>query len=231
MFLITGLGNPGGAYAFTRHNAGYMVIDRLAERMGIRCDSEGGVVGRNYLYAASHIGDEEVGLVKPLTFMNRSGAAVAPILEELGGESGFDASFLIVVCDDCDLPFGKLRVRPSGGAGGQRGLESIIEHTGSKDFLRVRMGIGRPGSVENDENDDGEGDGHASGSGGFDPVSIDEEELSEYVLSPFSKEQQEGLGVFLDRGADAVEAVIKDGVERAMNVYNCRVRFFYFDLG
>jgi PTH1 family peptidyl-tRNA hydrolase len=215
LFLITGLGNPGGAYAFTRHNAGYMVIDRLARRMGIRLDSEGGGRGSNYLFASTTVGDEEVGLVKPLTFMNRSGAAVAPILEELGGESGFDATSLIVVCDDCDLPFGKLRVRKSGGAGGQRGLESIIEHTGSKDFLRVRMGIGRPGVVNEDDGADGQASVDSGSSG-----SIDDEELSEYVLSPFSKVQNDGLDEFIDRGADAVEAVIKDGVERAMNLYN-----------
>ena len=211
MVLTFGLGNPGGAYAFTRHNAGYMVIDRLADRMGTHLDSEGGGRGNNYLFASSHIGDEEVRLVKPLTFMNRSGGAVAYIMEELGEEPGLDAGSIIVVCDDCDLPFGKLRVRKSGGAGGQRGLASIIEHLGSKEFARVRMGIGRPGdgAVEGD-------DGEAGA-----PVGLyDGEELSEYVLSPFSKDQQKGLDEFIGRGADAVESIIRDGVERAMNHYN-----------
>ena len=195
MVLIAGLGNPGASYLFTRHNAGFMVIDRLSMRAGIDSE-EGGRRGSNFLYGRGTVGGEEVVLMKPLTFMNRSGGAVAPLLSDLG----LDAASLIVVCDDCDLPFGKLRVRKSGGAGGQKGIGSIIEQLGSKDFARVKMGVGRPG-----------GDGS---DGDYD------EDLSEYVLSPFSKEQRRDLGEFVERGAAAVEAIISDGVEKAMNLYN-----------
>ena len=136
MKVIVGLGNPGQNYAGTRHNLGFLVIDRIAARVGISienqiCDS---LVGQALL------GEERIVLAKPQTFMNRSGTAVA----KLAREYCVGADTLTVVNDDLDLPFGRIRIRVDGGTGGHRGLQSIIESLAGAPFQRVRVGIGRP---------------------------------------------------------------------------------------
>lgn len=136
MKLIAGLGNPGPQYANTRHNAGFMLLDRLAYELGapIRRGAHQGLIGE------AQIGGEKVILLKPLTYMNLSGQSVVPALRyyKLGPGD------LIVVSDDLDLPLGKLRLRTSGSSGGQRGLQSIIQMLGTQDFARLKCGIGRP---------------------------------------------------------------------------------------
>lgn len=135
MTLIIGLGNPGGEYALTRHNAGFMLVDRLSAEYGIGLSIKG-----KGLRGMGRIAGEEVALLKPLTYMNRSGQAVSEFLQlhPVGPEN------IIVAFDDCDLPLGKIRIRGGGGSGGHNGLASVIEALGTKDIPRIRLGIGRP---------------------------------------------------------------------------------------
>ncbi|MEW6127152.1 MAG: aminoacyl-tRNA hydrolase [Acidobacteriota bacterium] len=190
MKLIVGLGNPGRDYEKTRHNLGFMLIDRLFERAG----------GHRFREEASaeiaevNLAGERIMLVKPLTYMNLSGNAVRPLLEKYAGG---EASNLIVACDDVALPFGMIRIRPHGSAGGQKGLQSIIDRLGSQNFPRLRLGI-KPE--------------HQVG------------QLKNFVLSPIPRKDYEALNAVLDRASDAVEMILKDDVERAMQSFNERVK-------
>ncbi len=134
--IIVGLGNPGDEYGRTRHNSGFRVVRMLAQEMGVRMRSSGG----DYLVGEGNISGRDVLLVLPLTYMNRSGLAVAHILEERGESP----DVLLVVCDDVNMPLGWLRVRRKGGDGGNRGLESIIQALGTEAFARLRLGVGEP---------------------------------------------------------------------------------------
>jgi PTH1 family peptidyl-tRNA hydrolase len=178
---IFGLGNPGLRYALTRHNAGFMVVDALAARLGFRfrtfTDRE---------VARRQFSGDELVLVKPLLFMNESGIVVRKQLERRPDR-------LLVICDDMALPFGRLRLRPSGSDGGHKGLGSIIAQLGRSDFPRLRVGIDAP----------------ARSSDGID-----------YVLKRFPEEQEELLPEVLQRAADACIAVVTQGLERAMNRFN-----------
>ena len=190
MKLIVGLGNPGREYEATRHNLGFMLIDRLFERAG----------GRRFRDEASAkvaevtLARERVLLAKPQTFMNLSGNSVRPLLERYAEG---DAANLVVASDEAALPFGMIRVRPRGSAGGQKGLKSIIERLGTQDFARVRLGV-KPD--------------HPLG------------DLSSYVLSPIPKRDRELLDQMLDRAADAVDVILTAGVERAMALFNERIK-------
>ncbi len=188
MKLVVGLGNPGPEYADSRHNAGFRVVAELARRHGIALSRERRLLGR---FGRGRVCGIETGLLEPHTYMNRSGEAVVAATTEFPlAELGSD---LVVVYDDLDLPFGRLRIRPGGGAGGQKGLADIQNRLGRNDFPRLRVGIGRPPS-------------------GDDPV--------DYVLAPFDAEQQAGLTEVLERAADAVEVILTDGVQLAMNRFN-----------
>ncbi|HWO00185.1 MAG TPA: aminoacyl-tRNA hydrolase [Blastocatellia bacterium] len=190
MKLVVGLGNPGTEYEETRHNLGFMLIDRLFERAG-------GRRFRNEFAAKTTeivLAGERVLLVKPQTFMNLSGDAVKPLLER---HAEGDTANLIVASDEAALPFGMIRVRPRGSAGGQKGLKSIIDRLGSGEFARVRMGV-KPDH----------------------PVS----DLASFVLSKIPRRERETLEEVLDRAADAVEVVLAEGVERAMQRFNERVK-------
>ena len=136
MKIVVGLGNPGSTYEGTRHNIGFRVIDRLARQHNIALDQHrcAALIG----LGKSH--EEPLLLAKPQTFMNRSGVAVAALLEEYG----VTAADLVVIYDDLDLPLGRIRIRTQGNAGGHRGVSSIIEHLGGVPFNRIRVGIGRP---------------------------------------------------------------------------------------
>ena len=136
MKIIAGLGNPGAEYAHTKHNVGFMLVDALAEELGIDAWRE----KFNALVAEGRIGAEKVLLVKPLTYMNESGRALAPLLDwyKLAPEE------LIVVHDDMDIAVGTIRLRRKGSAGGHNGIKSLLAHIGSQEFSRVRIGIGRP---------------------------------------------------------------------------------------
>jgi PTH1 family peptidyl-tRNA hydrolase len=135
MRIVIGLGNPGERYAATRHNLGFLVVERAAERLGLSWVEE---AGRLSLVARGRRGDESFALAKPQTFMNASGEA----LVQLAGQDGIDRDGLLVVLDDLDLPTGQLRIRRRGSAGGHRGLESIIASLESPEFARLRIGIG-----------------------------------------------------------------------------------------
>jgi len=191
--LVVGLGNPGPRYAGTRHNAGALVVERLAERHGLALD-EHRFEGR---FGQGRVAGAPVALLLPETFMNRSGEAVGDALEGLG--LAHPGRELLVVYDDLDLPFGRLRLRPVGGSGGHRGMTDVMAHLAAMGhgeggaFPRLRVGIGRPPA-------------------GADPVA--------WVLAPFAPAERARLPGLLDAGAAAVEAVLREGVEAAMNRVN-----------
>jgi PTH1 family peptidyl-tRNA hydrolase len=183
--LVVGLGNPGRKYEQTRHNLGFLVIDRIA--------AENEVTMRKKICDAL-MGDwpshgEKVLLVKPQTFMNRSGEAVKCSIRKFGASQ----EDLIVVYDDLDLPFGRIRIRPRGSAGGHRGLLSIIEGVGGAPFYRVRIGIGRP------------------------PEGVNAED---YVLERFNSQEMAEVSDVVTRAAEAVSSLLKDGGQRAMERFN-----------
>lgn len=136
MKMIAGLGNPGAEYAKTKHNAGFMLVDALAERLGADAWRE----RYDALVVETRIGSEKVLLVKPLTYMNESGRAIGPLMSWYK----LEAEDLIVVHDDMDIPAGTVRIRRKGSAGGHNGIRSILAHLGDEHFARVRIGIGRP---------------------------------------------------------------------------------------
>ena len=187
-YLIVGLGNPGPRYHDNRHNVGFMVVDALADdaRIPIRRVEFRALVGKGTLE------NEPAILAKPQTFMNDSGQAVAPLMRfyKIPNEK------LLVVHDDLDLPFGTLRLRPRGGAGGQRGMGSIMAKLDTQDFARLRVGIGRP-------------------PGRMDPA--------DYVLQSFSDEEEDLLGRTLEQARAAIELWLEEGIEEAMSCYNRNV--------
>lgn len=184
-FLLIGLGNPGREYANTRHNFGFMLIDRIAVRLnarGMKVQSKAIVLDARYE-------ERKLILAKPQTFMNLSGQSV----QGLAHFYKVPFTNLIVLSDDLDLPFGTIRIRASGGPGGQRGLSSILEKLGTKDIPRMRLGIGRP-------------------PGRMDPA--------DYVLQNFSKDENQILSETLDRAADATLEFVSNGLNAAMNKFN-----------
>jgi PTH1 family peptidyl-tRNA hydrolase len=191
MWLLAGLGNPGPVYSRNRHNVGYWCVNRLARLHGIPLKAK-----RLATIGDGSIADVPVLLTKPRTFVNRSGHAVAALLRNFK----IERERMLVICDDLDLPVGKLRLRAGGGHGGQKGLRSIIGATGSGDFPRLRIGIGRPVV-----------DGQPS---------RDPDAVADYVLSNPTPQEVEALQTTVAQAAEAVEAVLRDGLEAAMNRYN-----------
>jgi PTH1 family peptidyl-tRNA hydrolase len=183
--LIVGLGNPGPGYAGNRHNLGFMVADLLAGRMGGRFKSHRTCCE----VLEGRLADRRVVLAKPRTYMNLSGGPVAGAMRFF--KIGLDS--LIVVYDDLDLPFGTIRLKGSGGEGGHNGLSSITKSLSSKDFLRVRFGIGRP-------------------PGRQDPA--------DYVLRDFSATERRELPVLLEHCADATQTLLLQGLERTQNQFH-----------
>jgi len=183
--LIVGLGNPGRRYAGNRHNVGFQVLDRLAGARGLAFTRR----QSNALVATGEIAGRAVVLAKPQTYMNDSGRAVAPLVRFYQVEPGD----LLVVYDDLDLPFGTLRLRPEGGAGGHHGMESIIAALSRQDFPRLRIGIGRP-------------------PGRMDPIA--------YVLQDFDRQEQEFLPELYDRAVAAIESFLREGVALTMSRHN-----------
>ena len=185
--LIIGLGNPGGLYEGTRHNVGFQVVDRLAKINHIL------ITARRFksLYGTGRINSQRVILLKPMTFMNRSGEAVEKAIDFFQ----LELEDLIVIHDDLDLPFGRLRFKLRGGDGGHQGVRSIIEVLGKNTFLRLKVGIGRPPR-------------------GRDPA--------EYVLTPFDETLRDHLEGMISRGAESLMVMLLEGLERAMNRYQKR---------
>jgi PTH1 family peptidyl-tRNA hydrolase len=186
--LVVGLGNPGPRYAATRHNAGFMVIEELGARIGGSFKAHKGPNGGADVLAG-RLGGHSVLLAKPRSFMNESGGPVAAI----GQFYKVAAPDLIVIHDELDLPFGALRLKAGGGEGGHNGLKSTSNSLGSKDYVRVRFGVGRP-------------------PGRQDPA--------DYVLREFSVAERKELAFLIDRAADAVEVLIESGLEAAQNRFN-----------
>jgi PTH1 family peptidyl-tRNA hydrolase len=201
MKLIVGLGNPGIEYQFTPHNAGFLAIDRLAEVCGVSVSNR----RAKALTARARLAGQDVLLAKPETFMNLSGMSVAALLQELelGQDSqGGPAEDLIVIYDELAIPLGQLRIRERGSAGGHNGVKSLLSSLGTEEWIRVRIGVGKPPTVT----------GREVKAGGTD-----------YLLSPMRKMMLQELDVVLDDVVRAVEMILKDGVKKAMNEFNKKV--------
>jgi len=218
--LVVGLGNPGDSYRHHRHNLGFMVVEELARRLGLTFQSG----GPSYLVAAGGGQTERIFLLKPLTYMNRSGRAIGDWSRDTGvsvtgqpsapaGEPGDEAGAPeaaespepmgirpLVICDDLSLPLGSVRLRPSGSSGGQNGLASVIDHLGGEEFPRLRLGIA--------------------------PVTwnIDPEDWSEYVLAEFETKERPAAANLVDHAATALEFWVQHGLEPTISRFNLRVR-------
>lgn len=187
MKLVAGLGNPGDKYAGTRHNIGFLVVQRVADRASVSVKKK----GYQGLYGTGKVAGQETTLLLPQTFMNLSGASVGSACKSLGLAPGD----LIVVHDDIDLPYGSLKIKTGGGHGGHNGIRSIRQVLGDGEFVRVKIGVGRP-----------QGGGDVAG----------------YVLGPFSAEEKKVLENVLENAAMAVEAILEKGTAWAMNEFNNR---------
>ncbi|MDD3218639.1 MAG: aminoacyl-tRNA hydrolase [Lachnospiraceae bacterium] len=186
MYLIVGLGNPGKKYEKTRHNMGFDTIDELIDKHNIP------EAGKKFqaLYGKGVLAQEKVILAKPLTFMNLSGESVREMVDYFKIDPEEE---LIVIYDDIDLDPGQVRIRAKGSAGGHNGIKSIIQHLGTQQFMRIKVGVGAK------------------------PKGWD---LADYVLGQFSKEDRALVDDAIARSADAVEMIVRDGIDAAMNEYN-----------
>ncbi|MGE0392993.1 MAG: aminoacyl-tRNA hydrolase [Vicinamibacterales bacterium] len=187
MVLIAGLGNPGREYRDTRHNVGFMVADELARRHALTFGAAPSQVPEALV--AKVFGPPPVLLAKPLTFMNRSGDAVAALARYYG----IEPAGVLVVVDEVALPFGRLRARARGSAGGHNGLKSVVDRLGTTEFPRLRLGVGR-GDVRRN--------------------------LSDHVLAGFEADERAGLEELITRAADAAELFAVEGIGAVMNRYN-----------
>jgi PTH1 family peptidyl-tRNA hydrolase len=183
--LIVGLGNPGPQYKGNRHNLGFLVCEALCEKRKAAWHNS---ASRHGMLAKAIIGARECSLLMPMTFMNNSGLSVRSVVDR----KALALENILVVCDDLSLPFGKLRLRPSGSAGGHQGLKSIIKDLGTDQFARLRLGIGSPRSAD----------------------------TVEYVLGNFTKAQKKALPDFINHALDCVTCWVTEGAEVAMNRYN-----------
>ncbi len=183
--LVVGLGNPGKGYALTRHNLGFLVLDRIVEKRKGKFTEQ----KPDYHLATLRIASAHVRFTKPMSFMNLSGRAVKAIMSTYE----IVPSEVLVISDDFALPFGKLRLRLAGSDGGHNGLASVVEHLGTEDFPRLRLGIG--------------------------PVP-ENKPAEDFVLEKFSKEELDQLESFLKLGTDCLESAFYDGLTLAMSKYN-----------
>ena len=188
MKVILGLGNPGLKYKFSRHNLGFLVVEKLAKSYSIKIKKK----GFNYLWGKGLIGNQEVFLGKPLSFMNLSGETAASIVKQ----KKIELKDLLIVLDDVNLPLGKIRIRPKGSDGGHKGLRSIIEAIGSGNFSRLRIGIGVPQSWAEKPN------------------------LTRHVLGRFNKREIKIINAAVEEAQAVSEVWIRDGIASAMNRYN-----------
>ncbi len=183
MWLVAGLGNPGDAYTDTRHNIGFAVIDALAGRYSISLKQK----TSNYIFGRGFIEEQKAILIKPLTFMNRSGIAVRDALFKFDDIENF-----LIIHDDLDLDPGIIRIRTTGSAGGHNGIQSIIDFLNSKDFIRIKIGIGRSKRMFPEK----------------------------YVLRPFNKKEIPLIDEAIETAADAVHEILARGVSSAQNKYH-----------
>jgi len=185
LWAIIGLGNPGPKYSKTRHNIGFMVIDEISEKEGFEFKEK-----PLFLISKGSLGSEDFVLVKPLTFMNRSGLAVKEVLSSFN----IPHERLIIIQDDLDMDIGRIKIRKTGSSGGHKGILSIIEQIGTKDFIRVKIGIGKDPFIP----------------------------AEDYVLSKFKSEEKPIIKEAIKTVVDAIESILREGVDRAMNIYNKR---------
>ncbi len=193
MKLIVGLGNPGRGYTNNRHNVGFVCLNHFARKQGIRFDKK---------QCKARIGTGEVAgskvvIAKPQTYMNRSGQSVSLLVKK------FNVSLdnLIVIHDDLDLPLGKIRIRQGGSAGGHKGVNSIITELGSQNFIRIRVGVGRP--VKNEGS-----------------TEFSDDEIINYVLSDFTPDEKQAITQVIPRVNEAILCLLTEGLTAAMNRYN-----------
>lgn len=186
MHLIVGLGNPGADYAKTRHNAGFLLVERLAERWKAGWNTERKFTAR---MAKTGRGGKKILLCEPQTFMNLSGEAVAAVVKFYQ----LPLANVLVVVDDADLPLGEIRLRPGGGSGGHHGLESVAQHLGSKEYARLRIGIGRQNEAR---------------------------QITGHVLGKFSPGEGPVLEKVLERVVGQVECWLSAGLQKAMSQFN-----------
>jgi PTH1 family peptidyl-tRNA hydrolase len=185
--LIVGLGNPGVKYEYNRHNVGFLFVDKFAERYGIELE----IKKKKAVFGRGRLDHEDVVLLKPQTFMNLSGEAVLYLASFLKVKT----TDIVVVADDTELPFGRIRIRRNGGSGGHNGIRSLIYSLKSENFPRVRFGIGRP-------------DIHS------------QKELCDYVLEDFSTEEMKLFEKESDKVVDALFVMMTDSIDEAMNQFN-----------
>jgi PTH1 family peptidyl-tRNA hydrolase len=187
MYLIVGLGNPGSRYQFTRHNIGFMVLEKLAAQLEVDLKQK----SFDALWNRGKVAGINVILAMPQTYMNLSGNAARKLLAYFK----VDISNLIVIHDDLDLPFGAVRLKAGGGDAGHKGLKSIITCLGSADFMRVRMGIGKP---------------------------LDKSRVEDYVLQRFDSEETDSLQQIIQLAAEAVTDIVTSGMQQAMAKYHTK---------
>ena len=193
MKLIVGLGNPGRGYANNRHNVGFVCLNHFARTQGIRFDKKQG----RARIGLGEVAGSKVVVAKPQTYMNLSGQSVSLLVKKFN----VSPNDLIVIHDDLDLPLGKIRIRQDGSAGGHKGVGSIITELGSQNFIRIRVGIGRP--VKNE---------------GF--TELSEDEIITYVLSDFTPDEKQAITQVIPRVSEAILCLLTEGLVAAMNRYN-----------
>ena len=193
MKLIVGLGNPGRGYAHNRHNVGFMCLNYFAKTQGIRFDKK----QCKARIGIGEVAESKVIVARPQTCMNLSGQSVSLLVKK------FDINLddLLVIHDDLDLPMGKIRIRLGGGSAGHKGINSIITELGSQDFIRIRVGIGRPNIIG-------------------DSVEINETDIIAYVLSDFAPEEKQPITQVIPRVSEAILCLLTEGLVAAMNKYN-----------
>ncbi len=193
MKLIVGLGNPGRGYAHNRHNIGFMCLNHFAREHGIKFDKKQGLARTG----TGEVAGEKVVLARPQTFMNLSGQSVTRLVKRFN----IQLNDLLVIHDDLDLPLGKIRLRHGGSPGGHKGMDSIINQLGSRDFSRIKIGIGRPATME-------------------DASEIRETEIIAYVLSDFTNAEKKIITGVITEVSEIVLCLLNEGLTTAMNKYN-----------
>ena len=187
-YLIVGLGNPGTDYAATRHNIGFVVVDKLAAQAGITLNKR----KYNCVYGSGRLAGFQVLLAQPMAYMNRSG----PPVQQLAAYYRISDQDLLVVHDDIDLVFGRIKIKEKGGHGGHNGIKSLINAFGNGDFTRVRIGVGRPEQGRDAAN---------------------------HVLGRFNKDERAALDLIVDQAQDAVVTILSEGAQASMNMFNSRL--------
>ena len=193
MKLIVGLGNPGRVYAHNRHNIGFMCLSHFARTQGIHFDKKQGLAR----IGTGEVAGNEVILARPQTYMNSSGQSVSRLIRKFN----VNLNDLLVICDDLDLPLGKIRIRQGGGSGGHKGGESIITELKSQDFSRLRVGIGRPTTVEGS-------------------AEISDADVVAYVLSDFTPNEKQAVTEVIPKVSEAILCFLTKGLIATMNKYN-----------